>query len=77
MLSTHPLLPELLLVDTSDDDFLIDHLNPLVKSDSSDIAVVTPYPTSSLHLPYNSVAKKNTLLNHVFSRVICLCDLVA
>ena len=69
VLSPHSSLPELLPVDSSDDEFLIDHSNPLVELDSSDIAVVTPYPTSS-----NFVTNKNTLLNHVFSRVICLCD---
>ena len=69
VLSPHPSLPELLPVDSSDDDFLIDHSNPSVESVSSDIAVVTPYPTSS-----NFVAKKNTLLNYVFFRVMCLCD---
>ena len=72
VLSPHPSLPELLPVDSFDDDFLIDHSNLSVESTSSDIVVVTPYPTSS-----NFVTKKNTLLNHVFSRVICLSDPVA
>ena len=69
LLVVHRYIHELLPVDSSDDDFLIVHSNPSIDSDSDDFATATPYPTSS-----NFVAKKPTLLNHVFSRVICLCD---